>query len=194
MGPQQDPDDPPKWMTYFATDDAAATSARVTAAGGSVLVEPMQVGPLGTMVIFRDPHGHAFGAWQSGEHTGVRVYNEPGTLTWNDAAVDDIEAAKAFYAAVFDFEYTEIEDMGGYVTFALAGESRSVGGLGGHQPGAPKGWTSCFAVSSTDDSVATVERGGGKVTMAAEDTPFGRFAVVEDPWGAAFAVMQELDS
>jgi predicted enzyme related to lactoylglutathione lyase len=28
--------------------------------------------------------------------------------------------------------------------------------------------------------------------MAAQDTPFGRFAVVEDPWGAAFSVMQEL--
>ena len=30
--------------------------------------------------------------------------------------------------------------------------------------------------------------------MAAEDTPFGRFAVVADPWGAAFSVMQEPSS
>ena len=29
-----------------------------------------------------------------------------------------------------------------------------------------------------------------KVTTAAMDTPFGRFAVLEDPWGAAFEVMQ----
>ena len=26
--------------------------------------------------------------------------------------------------------------------------------------------------------------------MAPEDTEFGRFAVLEDPWGASFAVMQ----
>src|SRR3954447_9035523 len=28
LGPQQDPDDPPRWTTYFATSDAAATAAR----------------------------------------------------------------------------------------------------------------------------------------------------------------------
>jgi len=30
--------------------------------------------------------------------------------------------------------------------------------------------------------------------MAAQDTPYGRFAVVEDPWGAPFSVMQEISS
>ena len=72
---------------------------------------------------------------------------------------------------------------------AVAGD-RPLGGLGGHQPGSPKGWTACFAVDSTDDAVATVESGGGKVTMAPMDTEFGRFAVVEDPWGAPLSVMQ----
>jgi predicted enzyme related to lactoylglutathione lyase len=46
-------------------------------------------------------------------------------------------------------------------------------------------------VASTDAAVSAVESAGGKVVMAAQDTPFGRFAVVEDPWGAAFSVMQE---
>ncbi len=27
--------------------------------------------------------------------------------------------------------------------------------------------------------------------MAPQDTPYGRFAVVEDPWGAPFSVMQD---
>jgi predicted enzyme related to lactoylglutathione lyase len=38
-----------------------------------------------------------------------------------------------------------------------------------------------------------VEAAGGKVTMAAMDTSFGRFAVLEDPWGAAFSVMESTD-
>jgi len=53
----------------------------------------------------------------------------------------------------------------------------------------PKGWLTCFAVSSTDEAVAAVEAKGGKVTVPATDTPFGRFAIVEDPWGAPFEVM-----
>ena len=37
--------------------------------------------------------------------------------------------------------------------------------------------------------MAAVEAKGGKVTVPAMDTPFGRFAIVEDPWGAPFEVM-----
>jgi predicted enzyme related to lactoylglutathione lyase len=191
MAPQQDPNDPPRWTTYFATDDAAAAARRVTEAGGTVVVEPMEVGPMGTMVIALDPQGNPFGLWQAGQHTGVQIYNEPGALVWNEAAVDDPAAARAFYTAVFGFRFDEVDGAQGYTTFATDG--RALGGLGGSQPGHAKGWVTCFSVASTDDAVAAIEAGGGKVTMAAQDTPFGRFAVVEDPWGAAFSVMQELD-
>ena len=189
MGPQMSPDDPARWTTYFAADDAAATAARITEAGGTVVVEPMEVGPMGTMVIALDPQGNPFGLWQSGVNTGVQIHNEPGSLAWNEAAVDDPEAARAFYSAVFDFTFEEMPDSGGYSTFKT--DANPLGGLGAHQPGSPKGWTTCFSVSSTDDAVATIEAAGGKVTMAAMDTAFGRFAVVEDPWGAPFSVMQD---
>jgi uncharacterized protein len=190
LGPQMDPSDPPRWTTYFATDDAGAAVARIRDAGGTVVMEPMEVGPMGTMVIALDPQGNPFGLWQSGSHTGVQIYNEPSSLVWSEAAVDDPDAARAFYTAVFGFRFDEMPESGGYTTFSN-GEN-PLGGLGGHEPGSPKGWTTCFAVSSTDDAVATVESAGGQVTMAAMDTEFGRFAVVEDPWGAPVSVMQTL--
>ena len=58
------------------------------------------------------------------------------------------------------------------------------------QPGLPRGWTVCFAVASADGAVGATEAAGGKVLHPAEDSPFGRFAVLEDPWGAAFSVME----
>lgn len=188
LAPQQDPSDPPRWTTYFAADDAEATAARITAAGGTLVVPPMEVGPMGTMAIARDPEGHPFGLWQAGQQTGVQIFNEPGALVWNEAAVEDVAAARDFYGAVFDVRFDEIEGMGGYATFATG--DRPLGGLGGVSPGAPKGWTTCFSVVSADATVATVEKAGGKVTMAATDSPYGRFAVLEDPWGAAFSVME----
>jgi len=153
-----------------------------------VVVEPMEVAPFGTMTIALDPQGNSFGLWEAAEHTGVGVYGEHGSLVWNEAAVDDPESARAFYSAVFGFTYDEVPGAGGYTTFKT--DAHPLGGLGGHQPGSPKGWTTCFAVSSTDDAVSTVEAKGGKVTMAPMDTEFGRFAVVEDAWGAPFSVMQ----
>ncbi len=145
---------------------------------------------MGTMVIARDPQGNPFGLWQAGEHIGAQIYNEPGALVWNEAAVDDPEAARTFYGSVFGFRFEEVPGADGYTTFATDGNP--LGGLGGHQPGSPKGWTTCFAVASTDEAVATVTSNGGKVTMAPMDTEFGRFAVVADPWGAPFSVMQDL--
>jgi predicted enzyme related to lactoylglutathione lyase len=188
MGPQQDPDDPPRWTTYFASDDAEQSAARITDAGGTVLVPPMEVGPMGTMVIALDPQGSPFGVWQSGQHTGVRIYNEPGGLIWNEAAVDDPAAARTFYGSIFDLTFDELPDMGGYATFSRGGDP--LGGLSAHQPGMPKGWSTCFAVASADDAVRKVESGGGKVLMPAQDSPYGRFAVLQDPWGAGFSVMQ----
>lgn len=192
LAPQQDPSDPPRWTTYFATDDAEAAAVRITEAGGTVLFPPMDVGPMGRMSIATDPQGLPFGLWQAGTHTGVRVYNEPGALVWNEAAVDDPQAAREFYTAVFGFQFAEVAGMGGYATFTVDGGP--LGGLGGHQAGSPKGWTSCFSVGSADVAVAAVESDGGRVTMAAQDTPFGRFAVVEDPWGAAFSIMEDTSS
>ena len=193
MGPQQDPNDPPRWTTYFAADDAAATAARIKEAGGRVLVEPMQVGPMGTMAIAVDPQGNPFGLWQSGFNTGVQIYNEPGALAWNEAMVGDTAAAKQFYSAVFGFTFEQMSpEMAGegmdYATFSAG--ANPLGGLGASDPSMPKGWLTCFSVASADEAVATVEAKGGKVTMQPMDTPFGRFAVVEDPWGAPFEVMQ----
>jgi predicted enzyme related to lactoylglutathione lyase len=190
LGPQMDPDDPTRWTTYFAADDVDAVAAKVTEAGGQLLAPPMDVGPAGRMAIAADPQGNPFGLWQAGETTGVEVYNEPGALVWNEAAVGDPAAAREFYTAVFGFAWEEIPGAGGYATFATA--DRPLGGLGGISPGLPTGWAACFSVASADAAVQAVEVGGGKVLMAAQDTDFGRFAVVADPWGASFSVMQEL--
>ncbi|HEU0104028.1 MAG TPA: VOC family protein [Mycobacteriales bacterium] len=189
LGPQMDEGDAPRWTTYFATSDAAETASRISQAGGTIVVPPMQVGPMGTMVVAVGPQGEPFGLWQAGEHIGARVYNEPGAVVWNEAALEDPDAARAFYTAVFGFTFDEVPDAGGYTTFRTA--DRPLGGLGAREPGAPAGWTTCFAVASADDTVAAIEASGGKVLTPAQDTPFGRFAVVEDPWGAPFTVMQE---
>ncbi|SDY43029.1 hypothetical protein SAMN05661080_03458 [Modestobacter sp. DSM 44400] len=189
LGPQQDTADPPRWTTYFAADDADAVAARITEAGGTVVFPPMDVGPMGRMAIALDPQGNPFGLWQGGLNTGVHVYGEPGALVWNEAAVADPAAAREFYGAVFGFTFEEVPGTGGYTTFATG--ERPMGGLGGLTGGAPAGWATCFSVASTDAALETVVAGGGAVTMPAMDTEFGRFAVVTDPWGAAFSVMQE---
>ena len=188
LSPLMSEGDSPAWTTYFATGDARATADRIREAGGTVVMEPMDIEPMGTMVIALDPQGNPLGLWQSGQVTGVRVYNEPGALVWNEVAVEDPASAREFYSTVFGFVFDEVPDADGYATFATGGDP--LGDLRGLRPGSPKGWTVCFAVESLDDSVARVEAAGGEVTMAPQDTSFGRIAVLKDPWGAPFALME----
>ena len=55
LGPLMDEGQPPSWTTYVSVDDADKTAARVTEAGGQVLVEPMDVMAAGRMAVFMDP-------------------------------------------------------------------------------------------------------------------------------------------
>ena len=197
MMQRMDPADPPAWTTYFATDDADATAAAIVGAGGTTVAGPMDVGPLGRMLVALDPQGEVFGAWQAGLQTGLQVYNQPGALTWTEQAVADPTVSRAFYGAVFGFAFQDVPDGsgpdsgsaggGGYTTFDRepAG-TEPLGGITTHQPGRPQGWAPYFSVASMDDAVATVEQAGGTVLTAPLDTPHGRMAVVADPWGAAF--------
>jgi predicted enzyme related to lactoylglutathione lyase len=188
---------PPAWSTYVSVADAAATTAAIREAGGSVHVEPMDVVGLGKMAVYADPTGAHFGIWEPGTFAGAELVNEPGALAWNELGTRDPAAAKAFYSAVFGWEIEDHEmgEMGTYTEWKVGGNS--VGGMmdvSGRLPDEiPAHWLSYFAVESTDAAVETAKSSGGGIAFGPIDIPAGRFAIVTDPHGAAFAVIQQPD-
>lgn len=193
IGPLQG-DAPVAWTMYFASDDAYATAAAVTANGGSVLSPVSDVGPLGRMCIAMDSTGAVFGVWQAGEHLGAEAVNRPGGLTWEDLRSTDPAAAQAFYTAVFGHRWEPMEMAGpDYGTFHRGDEEAPLGG-GGGMMGAPEGtpphWLLYFGVADADAAVAAARAGGGTVPADPFDTPYGRMATVIDPAGAVFSIVE----
>jgi hypothetical protein len=188
MGP---PESPVAWTTYLATDDAAATAARITAAGGQLLVEPFDVMDSGRMAIAADPAGAVFGIWQGSTFHGAQLANEPGSMTWNENMSRDLDGSKAFYQAVFGYDYGDMGDDGfRYATLELDGAIvGGIGELGSDQADVPAHWSAYFAVADTDAAVSAVVRLGGRVVAPAWDSPYGRMAVVSDDQGGVFSVM-----
>jgi hypothetical protein len=181
------------WTLYFASDDADATAAAVEKQGGTVLYPPDDVGPLGRMFVGLDPTGAPFGVWQAGQYIGAGVVNEPGALVWEDLRSPDPDTARAFYTDVFGFRTERLEMAGpDYTTFALPGEAAPLGGIGGMMgaDGAPAHWLVYFGVADTPAAVAAAEHGGGSVLVPMMDSPFGRLAVLTDPTGATFSVIE----
>jgi predicted enzyme related to lactoylglutathione lyase len=188
---------PPAWSTYVSVADAEATTAAIREAGGTVHVEPMDVVGLGKMAVYADPTGAHFGIWEPGTFAGAELVNEAGALAWNELGTRDPAAAKAFYSAVFGLGSKD-HDMGEMGTYTewLVGEA-SVGGMmdiSGRVPDeVPAHWMVYFAVENTDAAVETVKSSGGGVSFGPIDIPAGRFAIVTDPHGATFAVIQQPD-
>lgn len=193
VGPLMQPQQPVAWSTYIDSADADETAAKVRAAGGQVLVEPMDVMGVGRLAFFMDPTGAAFGVWQPITHTGSELANEPGAFCWNELATRDVEAAKAFYKAVFDWEgRTEPWEGGSYTEFKIG--DRTVAGMremGAQDPAEmPAHWLVYFAVENAESAVATAGGAGGSVLVPPMDIErVGRFSVLSDPQGAAFAVI-----
>src|SRR5882757_9802488 len=71
---------PQMWNTYISVADATATATKVTAAGGKVIEQPMQVMDLGKAAVFGDPAGAVFCAWEPGTFAGAGRVNGPGAL------------------------------------------------------------------------------------------------------------------
>ncbi len=186
---------PPAWSTYVSVDDADATAAAVTANGGSQVAEPMDVMDLGRMAVFTDPEGGFFGIWQPGTFSGAELVNEAATVGWNELGTRDPAAAKQFYGAVFGWGYDEEpSDRVGTYTIAKLGEDMVAGMIDMNAlempPEVPANWLVYFMVEDADATVEKIQSGGGSVMNGPIDIPPGRFAVVADPFGAAFAVMQ----
>lgn len=193
IGPIMQEGTPTVWTVYLASDDADATAKLVTENGGSLLFDPMDIPGNGRMCVALDASGGAFGIWQAGGMNGFGIANEPGSVSWTDARLTDVEAGRAFYSAVFGYTYQPVPGAPGDYGTVHIGGGDPVGGMGGMMggpPGVPAHWLTYFSVADADAAVATVERGGGAVVMPLEDTPFGRMGVVTDPFGAAFALIQ----
>jgi predicted enzyme related to lactoylglutathione lyase len=178
----------PHWLAYVTVGHAEETAKTVRALGGAVVADPFDVVGYGRMAILQDPGGAILAVWQPGTHAGAQRVHEPGTLSWCELATRDPDAAGRFYAELFGWG---LRTSPGYTEF-LRGET-AVGGmytLGPDAPDVSSNWMLYFQSADCDATAAKAGGEGGEVLVAPKDIPrVGRFAVLQDPQGAAFAIV-----
>lgn len=186
---------PSVWSTYIAVDDADATAAKITEAGGSLMMPPFDVMDQGRMTVAFDAAGAAFGLWQAKAHHGIAVHGEPGSVTWNELHTRDYQRSRDFYAQVFGYTYTDLEggDEFTYATVERAADSQTVGGISHDTSlaeGMPNYWLTWFAVADPDATIEQATGLGAGVLFPATDSPFGRMAVLQGAQGEVFGIIQ----
>jgi len=189
IGPAQDAG-PSRWAMYVNVDDVEATSNKAQAAGGKVVVAPMDVMTAGRMALFFDTTGAAVSAWQPREHLGAQLVNEPGAFTWSELHTSDLAKSRQFYSQVFGWgwggsdEYAEGQVAGRTIAGAMSRPADLPAEV-------PDNWLIYFGSPDVDADVKKATGLGATVVVEPRDIPgTGRFAVLVDPQGAAFAMFK----
>jgi uncharacterized protein len=186
---------PSHWINYVSVTDADATAARAAELGGQVVQDPVDILDVGRTAGVQDPTGSGVALWQPGNFAGAARVNEPGCLTWNELATNDIGTALEYYRGLFGWS-TEAMDTGGGPPYAVikVGE-RTNGGARPlsqeeEQAGIPPYWVPYFAVESLDATLDRCSELGGDRVFGPMELPGGRISVMRDPQGATFAIWE----
>lgn len=185
---------PPHWLSYVAVENTDASTKKAASLGAKIAKEPFDVMDVGRMALLQDPTGAMFALWQAKSHVGVGKVQEPGSLAWNELLTKDTKAASAFYTGLFGWGTRPVPMAeGSTYTVFTKGEAQTGGmmEIGKDWGSVPPNWVVYFAVQDCDASAQKAKTLGAEVLMPPTDIPnVGRFAMLQDPQRAVFAIIK----
>lgn len=185
--------DPALWTTFVYADDIEATVVKAEQAGGTILEKPFDIPGDAQVAVVADPTGAMFGLFSGPEIEEEYFSRDIGGVCWVELLTRDPAAAAAFYADVFSWK-AETDRTSGtdYTMFRLNGDM--VAGMmmmPQEVPAeAPNHWGAYFTVASCSAAEKKAVDLGGRVLVPTMTIDMGRFAVLADPQGAPFNVME----
>ena len=188
---------PSTWNTYLAVDDIDATVAKAATLGATVIMPPDNVpGDSGRIAVIQDPTGAYVSFWKPQRYDESMEYRMPGQLSWNDLATRDPEKAADFYSKLLGWVVKPLP--GGAVPYwEIYIDGQGEGGIMPMPemvpPEMPAYWLVYFGSADLPATVAKAVSLGATVLSEPVTVPdMVAFAVLADPAGAAFALMQPL--
>ncbi len=180
---------PSFWMSYIGVDDIARTVADATAQGGKVELGPEPFAGGGQIALIRDPLGAGFTVYQGPALSGA-AQGEIGTRIGHGLFVSDMRAVIPFYQSLFGWDF----DTLGPGFYAVRAAGKTI--FHAHEipdpavRGKEQYWAVLFAVADINAARAQVMATGG-AEIAAVDLPEGPAALMQDPDGAAFFILDK---
>ena len=115
-----------------------------------------------------------------------------GSFVWGELLTTDTGAAGAFYSKVVGWKTAPFAPDGSYLTFnTKSGPAAGMTTLPDQakKMGTPPHWLMYVGTPNVDETATRIAQLRGRVLMQPADIPgTGRFAVVQDPYGATFGI------
>jgi predicted enzyme related to lactoylglutathione lyase len=187
----------PAWLSFFAVGDVDAAKELALQNAAKVLFEPHSIPDRGRVAVLSDPQGAVFAVLASSSGDPSDALAAPGEWIWTSLITSDPDSAAAFYQKLFDYEVFELPASKGAQHLLLASDNyarASVNTLPANRPKARSHWLNYVRVEDTVKMTAKVVALGGRVLVEPRiDRHGGKVAVVADPFGAPFGLLEWTD-
>jgi predicted enzyme related to lactoylglutathione lyase len=188
----------PAWLSFFAVRDVDAATKVALKNTAKVLFEPHSLPDRGREAVFSDPQGAVFAVLASSSGDPSDVLAAPGEWIWSSLITSDPDTAAAFYQKLFDYDVFELPASEGVQHLLLASDNyarASVNTLPANRPNAHPHWINYIRVEDAVKMTAKVVALGGRVLVKPRiDRHGGKVAVVADPLGATFGLLEWTDA
>ncbi len=187
----------PTWIGYLCVDNVDETAARVTAAGGKILMPAHDMPHVGRFAMVADPQGAPFYLM-----TPIPPENDPdaasnafhlaaiGHVAWNELVSSDQQSALGFYGDLFDFHSNDVMPMGDMGDYAFIDHHGVRIGGTMTRTDIPSHWLFYFRVASVAAAATAITDGGGTIMHGPTEVPGGdRVVIAIDPLGVVFGIV-----
>src|SRR5881396_897957 len=183
---------PAHWISYVSVEDVDAAAKAAAANGGRVVEAPFDIPGVGRSVRIADPQGAELCSFKSLSGDPPDTTATAGRFFWNELHTGDPVKALSFYEKVVGFSHRSMDMGPGGMYYILSHSGIDRGGVTGHLAvGAGPHWLPYVFVEDPDATIARARKLGATIPMPPEDIPgVGRFGVLQDPTGAALAIMK----
>ena len=185
----------PAWLNFISVSDVDAAKNAAVSHGAKVLFDTHALPERGKEAVLADPQGAVFAVVASSSGDPPDELADPGEWIWSSLITSDVDAGAAFYQTLFNYDVFPVDDDGDgksdHAVFATENYARaSANSLPEQRPDARPHWISFVRVNDVDQAAAKVTELGGRVVVEPHpDRQGGKLAIVVDPQGAHFGLM-----
>ena len=184
----------PAWLAFIAVRDVDAAKRTALAHGAKVVVEPRSYPQRGRQAVFADPEGAVFAVLASSSGDPPDFLAAPGEWIWSSLLAQDPDTDAAFYQALFGYDVFDLPSDDGLEHVILSTDDyarASVNALPSDSSRRHPHWLNFVRVVDAVGVAAKAVALGGRVLVEPHvDRHGGNVAVVADPAGAPFGLME----
>lgn len=186
------------WLTFIAVRNVDNAVRTATADGAKLLSRPATYGARGRQAVLSGPDGAVFAVMASKSGDPGDFLAEPGAWIWSALLTGDPNGAAKFYKSVFGYDVFDLPSEDGLQHVVLSSQEYARAGINSLPNDAHNRhahWLNFIRVQDTSAAVAKAVALGGKILVEPRlDRHGGRIALLADPYGAPFGVMEWTDT